>query len=77
MQLSFPEFSYIRWSDVILITVFSLFQKIYLLFSSSMIDFNRWKISIDNITELIMKPLSNIRGENRIISVKVVCYQNA
>jgi hypothetical protein len=54
------------------ISFFGVIQRIYALFACST---KRWKILLDNVTKLTVKPLSNTRWESRIKSVQPIRYQ--
>ena len=51
---------------------FGIIQRIYVLFARST---KRWKILLDNVPKLTVKPLSNTRWESRIKSVQPIRYQ--
>jgi hypothetical protein len=55
------------------ITFFGIIQRIYVLFARST---KRWKILLDNVPNLTLKPLSNTRWESRIKSVQPIRYQS-
>jgi len=48
---------------------FGIIQQIYVLFARST---KRWKILLDNVPKLPVKPLSNTRWESRIKSVQPI-----
>ncbi|XP_074355851.1 uncharacterized protein LOC141695511 [Apium graveolens] len=54
------------------ISFFGVVQRIYTLFSSSP---KRWKILLDNVSDLTVKSLCNTRWESRIKSVKAIRFQ--
>jgi hypothetical protein len=54
------------------ISFFGIVQRIYTLFSSST---KRWKIFLDNVLSLTLKPLSQTRWKSRIESIKVIKFQ--
>ena len=54
------------------ISFFGIVQRIYTLFSSST---KRWKILLDNVPSLTLKPLSQTRWESRIESIKIIKFQ--
>jgi hypothetical protein len=54
------------------ISFFGIIQRIYVLFARST---KRWKILIDNVPQLTVKPLSNTRWESRIKSVQPIKCQ--
>jgi hypothetical protein len=54
------------------ISFFGIVQHIYTLFSSST---KRWKILLDNVPSLTLKPLSQTRWESRIESIKAIKIQ--
>uniref|UniRef100_A0A453PK34 DUF4371 domain-containing protein n=1 Tax=Aegilops tauschii subsp. strangulata TaxID=200361 RepID=A0A453PK34_AEGTS len=54
------------------ISFFGIIQRIYVLFARST---KRWKILLDNVPNLTLKPLSNTRWETRIKSVQPIRYQ--
>ena len=54
------------------ISFFGIIQRIYVLFARST---KRWKILLDNVPNLTLKPLSNTRWESRIKSVQPIRYQ--
>ncbi|XP_039851364.1 zinc finger MYM-type protein 1-like [Panicum virgatum] len=54
------------------ISFFGVIQRIYALFARST---KRWKVLLDNVPKLTVKPLSNTRWESRIKSVQPIRYQ--
>jgi hypothetical protein len=54
------------------ISFFGIIQRIYVLFARST---KRWKILLDNVPQLTVKPLSNTRWESRIKSVQPIKCQ--
>ena len=54
------------------ISFFGVIQRIYVLFAKST---KRWKILLDHVPKLTLKPLSNTRWESRIKSVQPIRYQ--
>jgi hypothetical protein len=54
------------------ISFFGIIQRIYVLFARST---KRWKILLDNVPKLTVKPLSNTRWESRIKSVQPIKCQ--
>ncbi|KAG2653039.1 hypothetical protein PVAP13_1NG424076 [Panicum virgatum] len=54
------------------ISFFGVIQRIYALFARST---KRWKVLLDNVPKLTIKPLSNTRWEIRIKSVQPIRYQ--
>ena len=54
------------------VSFFGIIQRIYVLFARST---KRWKILLDNVPKLTVKPLSNTRWESRIKSVQPIRYQ--
>jgi hypothetical protein len=54
------------------ISFFGIVQRIYTLFSSST---KRWKILLDNVPSLTLKPLSQTRWKSRIESIKAIKFQ--
>uniref|UniRef100_A0ACD6AEP6 Uncharacterized protein n=1 Tax=Avena sativa TaxID=4498 RepID=A0ACD6AEP6_AVESA len=56
------------------ISFFGIIQRIYLLFARST---KRWKILLDNIPNMTLKPLSDTRWESRIKSVQSIRFQTA
>jgi hypothetical protein len=53
------------------ISFFGIVQRIYTLFSSST---KRWKILLDNVPNLTLKPLSQTRWESRIERIKAIKF---
>lgn len=54
------------------IEFFDIIQKVYVFFSASV---NRWKVLLDHITNLTLKPLSQTRWESRIEALKPFRHQ--
>ncbi|KAI3729948.1 hypothetical protein L6452_18621 [Arctium lappa] len=54
------------------VSFFGIVQRIYTLFSSST---KRWKVLLDNISNMTVKSLCNTRWESRVKSVKAIRYQ--
>jgi hypothetical protein len=54
------------------LSFFSVIQQIYVLFARST---KRWKILLDNVPKLTVKPLSDTRWESRIKSVQPIRYR--
>ncbi|XP_073355545.1 uncharacterized protein [Aegilops tauschii subsp. strangulata] len=56
------------------ISFFGIIQRIYVLFARST---KRWKILLDNVPGLTLKPLSDTRWESQIKSVQPIRYQTS
>ncbi|KAI3702674.1 hypothetical protein L6452_28423 [Arctium lappa] len=54
------------------VSFFGIVQRIYTLFSSST---KRWKVLVDNVSNLTVKSLCNTRWESRVKSVKAIRFQ--
>ncbi|CAH9137917.1 unnamed protein product, partial [Cuscuta epithymum] len=54
------------------VSFFGIVQRIYTLFSSST---KRWKVLLDNVSNLTVKSLCNTRWESRIKSIKAIRFQ--